>query len=156
MEIIPIDAQGRLFISPAIDEWKGLEELGITAVIDLDGDIDTGIPTAVNHLVYIYFPICDGDTLPDLHKLYAIAQLGARLVQSGHKVLSHCGLGYNRSALVAGLILIHMGMSGEEAVTLIREKRPGALWNETFAQEILKDRDGAAHEVSGLHEPRTK
>jgi protein-tyrosine phosphatase len=147
MDIIPIDADSRLFISPAIDEWTGLEALGITAVIDLDGDIDTGIPTEVDHLVYIYFPICDGNKLPDVHKLYAIAELGARLIRTGHKVLSHCGLGYNRSALVAGLILIHLGLSGEEAVALLREKRPGALWNQTFANEVLRgDRDWLANE----------
>jgi len=141
MDIIPIDEAGRLFISPAIDEWKGLEELGITTVIDLDGDIDAGIPRAIDHLIYIYFPIYDGNTLPDLNKLYGIAHLGANLVQSGQKVLSHCGLGFNRSALVAGLILVEMGMSGEDAVALLRKRRPGALWNETFAKEVLRSRE---------------
>jgi uncharacterized membrane protein YadS len=38
-------------------------------------------------------------------KLRAIARLGASLIAEGHRVLSHCGMGYNRSALVAGLII---------------------------------------------------
>ena len=71
--------------------------------------------------------------LPDLNKLHAVARLGARLVANGEKVLAHCGMGFNRSALVAGLVLTYLGMKGEDAVALLREKRPGALFNENFA-----------------------
>ena len=39
--------------------------------------------------------------LPDLHKLHAVARLGARLVANGENALAHCGMGFNRSALVA-------------------------------------------------------
>ena len=48
-------------------------------------------------------------------------------------MLSHCGMGYNRSALVAGLIMIELGMSGPDAVARLRERRPGALFNDRFA-----------------------
>jgi len=48
-------------------------------------------------------------------------------------VLSHCGMGFNRSALVAGLILHELGMPGPEVVARLRDRRPGALFNETFA-----------------------
>ena len=83
-------------------------------------------------MLYVYFPIFD-DGLPDLNKLHAVARLGARLVANGEKVLAHCGMGFNRSALVAGLVLTYLGMKGEDAVALLREKRPGALFNENFA-----------------------
>ena len=56
-----------------------------------------------NHMFYVYFPIFD-EGLPDLKKLHAVARLGARLVANGEKVLAHCGMGFNRSALVAGLV----------------------------------------------------
>jgi len=36
-------------------------------------------------------------------KLRAIARLGASLIAEGHRVLSHCGMGFNRSAFVAGI-----------------------------------------------------
>jgi protein-tyrosine phosphatase len=42
-------------------------------------------------------------------------------------------MGYNRSALVAGLILIELGMNGPQAVARLRERRPGALFNPNFA-----------------------
>ncbi len=132
MDLVPLDEHRQLFISPSIDDWKPIEEQGITAVIDLDGDLDLGIPCVPNHMLYVYFPIYDED-LPDLNKLHALARLGALLVANGEKVLAHCGMGFNRSALVAGLVLTYLGMKGEDAVALLRERRPGALFNETFA-----------------------
>jgi protein-tyrosine phosphatase len=42
-------------------------------------------------------------------------------------------MGHNRSALLAGLILTYLGMTGYDAVTLLRQKRQGALYNKTFA-----------------------
>jgi len=135
MNLVPLDKQHQLFISPSIDEWKSVEDHRITAVIDLDGDLDLGIPNIPNHMLYIFFPIFD-DGLPDLTKLHAVAKLGARLVANGEKVLAHCGMGLNRSALVAGLVLTYLGMNGEDAVALLREKQPGALFNETFASYL--------------------
>jgi protein-tyrosine phosphatase len=135
MDLIALDDNCQLFLSPAIDDWQPIAEHGISAVIDLDGDLDLGISTVPNHMVYVYFPIYDED-LPDLGKLHAVAKMGARLVKSGEKVLAHCGMGLNRSALVAGLILTYLGMSGADAVDLLRQKRPGALFNDTFADYL--------------------
>lgn len=138
MNVFCLDDAGCLFLSPKIEDWSALEEHGITVVIDLEGDLDHGVPTIPNHILYLYFPIYD-EELPDLPKLHAVARLGASLVESGHKVLSHCGMGFNRSALVAGLILHYLGMPGEETVTHLRKKRPGALFNQTFAEYLLAD-----------------
>jgi protein-tyrosine phosphatase len=132
MNTFCIDYAGCLFISPRIDDWQVLEAHGITIVIDLEEDLDAGVPTVPNHVLYLYYPIFDED-LPNLDKLKAVASLGSSLIQAGHKVLSHCGMGFNRSALVAGLILVNLGLSGEEAFQVLRSKRPGALFNEVFA-----------------------
>lgn len=136
MDIICVDDKGCLFLSPKIEDWAPVEEHGITVVIDLEGDLDHCIPTMPNHVLYLYYPIYDED-LPDIHKLHAVARLGASMVESGHKVLSHCGMGFNRSALVAGLILHHLGVPGPDVVRLLRQKRPGALFNEVFAEYLL-------------------
>ena len=130
--LFPVDDEGRLYISPAIRDWSHLEPAGVRVVIDLEGGIDHGVPVLPNHTLYLYFPIFDED-LPDIERLHGIAQLGARLVRSGQPVLSHCGAGFNRSALVAGLILVELGWSGADALKRLRERRPGALFNETFA-----------------------
>lgn len=132
MEIFQVDDAGHLFISPAIDDWQILAHHGVDTVIDLDGALDDDIPTLPDHWLYIYFPIFDED-LPNLDKLHAVAKLGASVVRAGHRVLSHCGMGFNRSALVAGLILHELGMPGDEVVERLRERRPGALFNDCFA-----------------------
>lgn len=136
MDIICLDDKGCLYLSPKIEDWAPVAEHGITVVIDLEGGLDHCIPTLPNHVLYIYYPIYDED-LPDIHKLQAVARLGASMVEAGHKVLSHCGMGYNRSALVAGMILNHLGLPGTETVRLLRERRPGALFNEVFAEYLL-------------------
>ena len=89
----------------------------------MEGDLDVGVPTVPNQCLYVYFPIEDND-LPDLSKLRAIGRLGASLVESGHRVLAHCGMGFNRSALVAGLILCELGFTGPDAVERLRQRRP--------------------------------
>ncbi|HTG32504.1 MAG TPA: dual specificity protein phosphatase family protein [Thermoanaerobaculia bacterium] len=136
MKIFCLDEAGCLFLSPRIEDWKYVEEHGITVVIDLEGEIDRDIPTMPNHILYVYFPIYDED-LPDMAKLHGVARMAASLVAAGHKVLSHCGMGFNRSALLAGLILRYLGMSGPEVVEHLRQRRPGALFNEVFAAYLV-------------------
>ncbi len=135
MDIICLDDAGCLYLSPKIEDWAPVADNGITVVIDLEGDLDHCVPTMPNHVLYIYFPIYDED-LPDMAKLEAVARLGASMVQSGHRVLSHCGMGFNRSALVAGMILHYLGMPGEETVRHLRQRRAGALFNEVFAEYL--------------------
>lgn len=108
-------------MSADLREWSHLEPYGIDVVIELD----VCIPTDPDACLYIYFPFADDDQLlPSATKLRAIAQLGASLIQDGDRVLAHCNMGYNRSGLVAGLILKALGHAGEAAVTRMRERRP--------------------------------
>ena len=124
-------------MSAAIHQWNILAARGVDVVIDLEGGLDLCIPTQANHCLYVYFPFDDDDRLlPSVTKLRAIAQLAATLVREGHTVLSHCSGGFNRSGLLAGLILTELGMSGAEALARIRAKRPGALYNGTFADYL--------------------
>ena len=132
LDVFQVDDESRLFISPAIQEWAPLQSLKIDTVIDLEGGLDHCIPSVPGECLYVYFPILD-EQMPPLAKLQGIARLGASLVRDGHVVLSHCGMGFNRSALVAGLILHELGMPGREVVARLRDRRPGALFNETFA-----------------------
>jgi hypothetical protein len=135
VEFYRIDDDGRLFISPAIREWSPLADLGIDTVIDMDAGLDDCIPTTPEGCLYIYFPIYD-ENLPSLTRLDAVGNLGAQLIRAGHNVLSHCGMGFNRSALVAGVILNKLGVPGRETVNRIRARRPGALFNEVFADYL--------------------
>ena len=134
-QVTQVDDAGRLFISPVIHDWDAVSSRGIDTIIDLEGGLDIGVPTVPNQILYVYFPILDED-LPDLEKLDAVAALGTTLVARGHRVLSHCGMGFNRSALVAGLILHRLGMPGPQVVRQLRARRNGALFNEHFARHL--------------------
>ena len=143
MLLYPIDDAETLFISPAIDDWGPVSDHRIGCIIDLDGEVDHGVPSLPGHILYVYFPIFDED-LPDLARLDAVCSLGTRLLESGQRVLSHCGMGFNRSALMAGLVLHALGMSGPDVVAQLRDRRPGALFNDVFADYIasLPDHGG--------------
>ena len=136
MTLFQVDDAGLLYISPAIEDWDSVAAHGIDAIIDLEGGLDDCIPTKPGSCLYIYFPIFDED-LPDPARLDAVALLGAHLVRSGRRVLSHCGMGFNRSALVAGRILHQLGMPGDLVVQRLRERRPGALFNDVFAEHLV-------------------
>lgn len=130
--LVPVDDDRRLYISPAIHQWEPLAEAGIRVVVDLEGGLDHCVPTVPGHVLYVYLPIYD-EALPDLARLHGVARLAAAQYRAGEAVLSHCGMGYNRSALVAGLVLVELGWKGVDAVARLRERRPGALFNEAFA-----------------------
>src|SRR5258706_6091851 len=84
-KLYQVDDSGLLFISPVIKDWAVLEAYGIDTVIDLEGGLDECIPTAPDQCLYVYFPIYD-EALPNLRKLEAVAELGAHLVEGGHRV----------------------------------------------------------------------
>lgn len=136
MNLIQVDDTGHLFISAAISEWASVSSYGIDVVIDLEGGLDECIPTLPDSCLYVYMPI-DDEGLPNLARLDAVAMLGAQLIRSDHRVLSHCGMGFNRSALVAAQILNHLGMEGPAIVERLRARRPSALFNEVFANHVL-------------------
>jgi protein-tyrosine phosphatase len=135
MEIVAINRQGTLLTSGDIDDWTVVQGYRVDTVVDLDGDVDVGLPEAPNEILYIYFPILDED-VPNLRKLDALGRLVADLVEGGHVVLVHCRMGLNRSNLLAATALTYLGMTGLDALTHIRGLRPGALFNEKFAEHL--------------------
>jgi len=135
MELIAIDDQDTLFVSGEIDDWAAVRAQGIDTIVDMDGDLDPGVPEAPNEVLYVYFPIFD-ENLPSLPKLEALGRMVADLVASEHRVLVHCRMGFNRSVLVAATALTYLGVTGEGALLRVRERRPGALFNEVFAEHV--------------------
>ena len=135
MDLIAINAQDTLYLSGEIEDWQALASLGIDTIVDMDASVDAGLPQAPGEILYIYHPILDQE-LPDLVKIDAIGRLVAELVSSDHRVLVHCRMGFNRSVLVIATALTYLGMTGEAALHHLRERRPGALFNEAFATHV--------------------
>jgi protein-tyrosine phosphatase len=132
MDITAIDDEQRLFVSSRIDDWASIEEHGITVVVDLEEDVDSGIPSGDGTRLYLYYPFED-NSVPDRSMIQPLAAFLASLYEGGHRVLVHCSMGLNRSPLVAGVVLHHLGWKGCDAVERLRERRPGALFNEHYS-----------------------
>lgn len=135
-EPTPIDDLERIWVSGLVTDWEQIAHRGITVIIDLEGDVDHGVPTTSDQILYVYLPIHDA-TLPNLDRLQAVANLVAGLAAAGQRVLCHCGAGLNRSPLVAGLALLAQGLAPQDVIARIRSRRPGALYNEYFVQHLL-------------------
>lgn len=139
---VPIDDDQRLWLSANCGDWTSVvQEHGLSVVIDLERDLDRGIPDHPDSVIYVYFPIRD-EGLPPLSRLHAVAQLGSDLLRQGERVLVHCEMGLNRSALLAGLILGHGGASGEAALERLQVRRPGALFNLRFSEYLRRQPRG--------------
>lgn len=104
------------------------------AVVDLDGDQ----PPLEDVAMYVQWPIPDGPA-PEHDVLVALADLISDLRRTGKRVLIHCAGGMNRSGLVVAAVLVRDdGMPIDEAIELIRARRPGALNNQSFVQHLLE------------------
>lgn len=135
MEVFPLNPERTLLVSGAIDDWQTVKQHGVYAIIDMDGDVDPGVPEAPGEILYVYFPILD-EELPNLDRLDAMGKLVANLVERGQVVLIHCLLGMNRSNLLAATALTYLGMDGSEALALLRRAQAGALFNDNFASYV--------------------
>jgi len=85
--------------------------------------------------IHFYFP--DIDALPDMELAHRIADFAAHEVGLQREVVFHCDQGKNRSVFLAGLALYAGGWRPPTGlVAFLREQRPGALTNATFAGEL--------------------
>jgi protein-tyrosine phosphatase len=135
MEIFRINEAATLLVSGEIDDWASVAAHRVDTIVDMDGDVDPGLPEAPTGLMYVYYPILDED-LPSLEKLEALGRMVADLVGTGHVVLVHCRMGFNRSMLVAATALSYLGLGGGQILAHMRQVRPGALFNERFADHV--------------------
>ena len=137
MNLTPVDDERRLYVSSSIDDWQTIASHEISVVVDLEGTVDSGIPTANGALLYLYYPFEDED-VPDPELVGSLAGFLAQLYREGHRVLVHCSMGLNRSPLIAGAVLHRLGWKAPAVVERLRERRPGALFNETYCDFLLR------------------
>lgn len=120
---------------------KKLEKEGINVVVDLQGGFDVELYVSnVEDLVYILWPIKDEAELPALLVLHNLATAVSMLRENGFKVLTHCSAGFNRSGLFNGVVLACSPPRphGQVIIDKIRAGRPGALYNQTFVDYLMR------------------
>jgi Dual specificity phosphatase, catalytic domain len=73
--------------------------------------------------------------------VYHVARLAAAYIRSKRVVFIHCAAGVNRSGVVASQTMIELGYGAHESIGILRERRPGMLFNEYFVDWLTGDED---------------
>ena len=124
-EVIPRLAQASSRVSP----WELLGGHGFDVSFDVGGWDQSGQMAGLDYTFYLI------DDVPWIEDPDAVHELGRRVadeVLAGRRVVVNCAAGLNRSGLIVGRALIHMGYRPREAVQLIRAARGRhALFNRT-------------------------
>lgn len=99
-------------------------KIGISAFIDLRSE-DCDDQVFLNHLGIDFLHVDIDDTYPPtMDQLMEILQFADPILDAGRNILVHCQNGYGRSPLIVAAILIHRGMSTEEALKLLYQRHP--------------------------------
>lgn len=112
-------ANSDTIFTPA-DERKAFDDLSFQSVITM---FYAANPAGFNSHEMRYHIIDGSLDSVDMDRLGEIVSWGHSRWLRGDRILVRCQAGINRSALVAGLILIKEGYSASAAIELIRTKR---------------------------------
>ncbi|MBN1284210.1 MAG: dual specificity protein phosphatase family protein [Anaerolineae bacterium] len=113
-----------LFVGGKISRagWERLESWGVSALVNLRVEFDDRA-LGIRPDVYLWLPTVDG-TPPTLEQLDQAVRTIRRAVAEGRKVYIHCAAGVGRAPTTAAAYLVTTGMTVEEAVLYIRQRRP--------------------------------
>ncbi len=109
-------------------EW--LSEQGLGAIISLTEQ--SLPPDWVKNFTTIHVPIMDFCS-PTFEQSHQIIDFIEACLKNGIKPVVHCTMGYGRTGTAIAMYLIYKGLSAEDAISKVREQRPGAI--ETYGQE---------------------
>ena len=102
-------------------------ELGADVVVTLT--MEPSVEAVPRGKLLVRWPIKDGP-VPIRGVLRGLARFISDCLDEGAAVLVHCRSGVNRSCLVAGRVLMERGMTADQAIERIRERRRGSLSDE--------------------------
>lgn len=107
-------------------ELKAVKEQGIQAIVSLTGTPLN--PDAVSRIGFEYLHSHISGA-PSIKQLDHIIQFVERENAHSKPVLVHCGEGKGRTGTVLAAYLVYHGLSADEAIRMVREKRPGSIEN---------------------------
>lgn len=110
---------------------------------------DTMPDDDIAHAVFeIYDDSAVGVLPEDEERIHELVDSIVEAMDMGQTVLVRCQAGYNRSGLVAGLVLMRRGMPAPAAIALLREKRSSwVLCNRAFEAYLLNREENASAAV---------
>ncbi len=122
--------------TPKISDYDYLAENSIFDIVNMRADYFWFNRSNNLGIKIHWVPTVDILFLPiKSEKLINTAKIMAEEIKSGKKVLCFCRMGRHRSVAMAASILIALGYSAEDAMNLIKQKRPIA---DPYAKHIKK------------------
>ncbi|MBI3780600.1 MAG: dual specificity protein phosphatase family protein [candidate division NC10 bacterium] len=116
---------------PLEDDIEFLKAQGIGAIVSMtEGPLNEGVVRSLG-LRYLHLPVPDycSPTIQQIEDFLAFLDAA----DSDGAVVVHCYAGQGRTGTMLACALVQQGMSAEDAIRIIRAKRPPSI--DTFAQE---------------------
>ncbi|MBN1265749.1 MAG: dual specificity protein phosphatase family protein [Anaerolineales bacterium] len=116
--------------------WKQLRERGVGAVVNMRIEYDDKVEGIAPEM-YLYLPTVD-DTPPTFEYLEQGASFIRDCINQGVGVYIHCKSGIGRAPSVAIAYLLSTGLSYEEALAVIKAKRPFIRLTQAQKEQLEK------------------
>lgn len=116
---------------PLEDDVNFLKAQGIGAIVSMtERPLDEGIVRSLG-MRYLHLPVPDygAPTIQQINEFLAFLDAA----DSDGAVAVHCYAGQGRTGALLACALVHQGLSAEEAIRIIRAKRPPSI--DTLVQE---------------------
>ena len=126
--------------TPKARDYDLLRTLGIELVINMRFGFPPVRDLFSPPLKSLWLPVIDSPLFPiPIHLLQAGAHAALKVIEGGGVVYAHCTKGRHRGPVMGACILIAHGMPAEEAMELIKQRRPIADLRAWYIQKrILK------------------
>lgn len=113
--------------TPHLEDYEILDRLGVRLVINMRMERPPFRASFKTPFDFLWLPTMDTPFTPISIKLLKKGvKTALEIVENGGKVYTHCAEGIHRSIAMGSAILIAQGFSAENAMHLIKEKRPNA------------------------------
>ena len=123
---------------PVGENYNEIVDLGVRLVINMDWvPADPKLneaPLQVLTLVTHDSPVTPMPT----EKIWTGVRAAGETIAKGDKVMVYCKVGRHRSATMACCILVSQGRTADEAIQLVREKRPVARPDHANFKKVIK------------------
>jgi len=106
------------------DEWSAVAVAGVGAVVDCRAEGCDPVDVLDGHgIAFLHLPTPDASNFQPEQVSEGVAWVEQQLAD-GRPTLIHCRAGKGRSVLIAAAVLTRRGFSADEALTIIRQRRP--------------------------------